>query len=855
MAYFTYVYPRRQTFIQKINSVRKHHHVTPINRRLLQIICGFFAGLFIAYVILKHRRSFNSTCRRTSSIGQFKENVNGFGDSNSEDIAENDVEDITHVKKDSEQRKSINRSLLFVGVMTAQKYLETRAAAVYDTWGKEIPGKIAFFSSGVSVKPINAPHLPLVPLKGVDDSYPPQKKSFLMLQYMWEHFGNKYEWFLRADDDVYIRADKIETFLRSINSSKPHFIGQAGRGNQEEFGLLSLEYDENFCMGGPGIILSRETLKKIAPHVKNCLQNLYTTHEDVELGRCVQRFARIPCTWSYEMQSIFYHNFSGSFAFTGNLKTKEVHRAITLHPIKQHKHMYRVHHYMQGLKIHDLQQRKISLYRDLRLMEELRRLHPEFSINKDVLPADNYYSNLFREANLFGMQPDLNKYHPRNEDDVFTWDLISRSIYSNMNLNPRRKIEAYLREGLDDVIREVMDNINLFSRERGRVIEFQQILYGYYRLNPLYGPDYILDVLLTFKKYRGKKMTVPVRRHAYLQQQFTGLEVREIFESTEVNAKNLTEEIITNSRKTYSTEIQLKNVYFDIAKSSSDNEVVKNEISRKLINMVLPLSGKLEAFSRFMKTYEEVCLKQNENVLLFIILFLKNNSDMVYDKTLKIINNLRSRYLVKRSIKIISLEEKFARAKALDYGMKQVNANDLLFFIDVDMVWTTDTLQRIRLNTVLGKMVYFPIVFSEFDPTIVYRSHISPNHFLINEENGYWRIFGFGIMSTYKADINKIGGFDTSITGWGKEDVDLFEKFVLSKNLSILRSADPSLIHIFHIVDCDSSLDLNRLNMCHNTRTETYGSVYQLANLIYSIKTNIFQFARSKIHQADLINR
>lgn len=38
--------------------------------------------------------------------------------------------------------------------------------------------------------------------------------------------------------------------------------GQAGRGNNEEFGLLSLEFDENFCMGGPGIIMSRQTLKR-----------------------------------------------------------------------------------------------------------------------------------------------------------------------------------------------------------------------------------------------------------------------------------------------------------------------------------------------------------------------------------------------------------------------------------------------------------------------------------------------------------------------------------------------------------------------------------------------------------------
>lgn len=77
--------------------------------------------------------------------------------------------------------------------------------------------------------------------------------------------------------------------------------GQAGRGNSEEFGLLSLEFDENFCMGGPGVIMSRETLKRVAPHIPTCLKNLYSTHEDVEVGRCVQKFAGIPCTWNYQV--------------------------------------------------------------------------------------------------------------------------------------------------------------------------------------------------------------------------------------------------------------------------------------------------------------------------------------------------------------------------------------------------------------------------------------------------------------------------------------------------------------------------------------------------------------------------
>lgn len=48
----------------------------------------------------------------------------------------------------------------------------------------------------------------------------------MMLHYMYEHFIDKFEWFARADDDVFVRTDKLEKFLRSIDSSKPQFIGK-----------------------------------------------------------------------------------------------------------------------------------------------------------------------------------------------------------------------------------------------------------------------------------------------------------------------------------------------------------------------------------------------------------------------------------------------------------------------------------------------------------------------------------------------------------------------------------------------------------------------------------------------------
>lgn len=126
--------------------------------------------------------------------------------------------------------------------MTAKGFIDKRAKAVYNTWGKNVPGRIAFFSSegstsaGISKyykkkqtkikKLFFFLELPVIALRGVDDRYPPQKKSFMMLHYMYEHYIDKFEWFMRADDDVYMRTDRMEKFLRSIDSSKPQFIGK-----------------------------------------------------------------------------------------------------------------------------------------------------------------------------------------------------------------------------------------------------------------------------------------------------------------------------------------------------------------------------------------------------------------------------------------------------------------------------------------------------------------------------------------------------------------------------------------------------------------------------------------------------
>lgn len=98
----------------------------------------------------------------------------------------------------------------------------------------------------------------------------------------------------------------------------------------------------------------------------------------------------------------------------------------------------------QSLQIQDLQHEKLLLQRDIRSMRGVLTDNPILS---DELEA--------RAADLLGLEPSLTKYPARTESTIIPWDFIQRSMYSATNLNPRRRIEAPYREGIEDVIREV----------------------------------------------------------------------------------------------------------------------------------------------------------------------------------------------------------------------------------------------------------------------------------------------------------------------------------------------------------------------------------------------------------------
>lgn len=285
-------------------------------------------------------------------------------------------------------------------------------------------------------------------------------------------------------------------------------------------------------------------------------------------------------------------------------------------------------------------------------------------------------------------------------------------------------------------------------------------------------------------------------------------------------------------------------------------------------------------------------LRKNENVDLIISLFI-DKTDPKVSSVYQIVDDLNRKYQ-RRSIIVIKLYGEFSRGIAIDRAIQSsyIRDHDIIFLIDVDILFSSTTLERIRQNTIKHKQVYLPIVFSEYNPELVSSLRLPPsmhigsgsdfltdyqqmsynyqfyaNATIVNSESGYFREYGYGLASIYKCDImnSKINGFGiTDIKGWGLEDVKFLEKiltasyqvqnqFLLSiaegndlknisdYNLNVFRSPDPSLVHIFHRITCDSKLEKNQYKMCMGTKSNTLGN-FRLLKEKYFLKQDFNEF-------------
>jgi chondroitin sulfate N-acetylgalactosaminyltransferase 1/2 len=179
-----------------------------------------------------------------------------------------------------------------------------------------------------------------------------------------------------------------------------------------------------------------------------------------------------------------------------------------------------------------------------------------------------------------------------------------------------------------------------------------------------------------------------------------------------------------------------------------------------------------------------------------------------------------------------------------------------MFFCDIDIIFNQNFLDLCRFNTRRTEQVYFPILYSFYNPSLsnatsleeLYKRIESPKetsftasdvgklNLTINDEIGTWRPSGFGMACLYQEDFESIGGFGDYIAKnvWGGEDLHLFRKFLKSK-LSVFRAITPGLFHMYHQKHCDKlKMTEVQFNECMMVKISSEASLKSLGLLHFN---------------------
>ncbi|XP_035687961.1 chondroitin sulfate synthase 1-like [Branchiostoma floridae] len=197
---------------------------------------------------------------------------------------------------------------------------------------------------------------------------------------------------------------------------------------------------------------------------------------------------------------------------------------------------------------------------------------------------------------------------------------------------------------------------------------------------------------------------------------------------------------------------------------------LQNVAQQTVVHFIVPLSRVTDRLRDFMKVYEKVCLESGAAVSLLGVLFRDSPEDQT------------------SLDQYVEADGEFSRAVGLDTGARQLAPDALLFFCDIDVDFDQGFLQRCRNNAEVGRQVFYPAVFSQYDPDLVME----------------------GIPGKPKPtnlrDINKYN------------DV---------KNM-VFRAMDPALVHRYHAKTCDPDLTRDQYRMCVGALSETMASKAQL---------------------------
>ena len=236
------------------------------------------------------------------------------------------------------------------------------------------------------------------------------------------------------------------------------------------------------------------------------------------------------------------------------------------------------------------------------------------------------------------------------------------------------------------------------------------------------------------------------------------------------------------------------------------------------VNFVVPTAAVSKGFQRFMISFENTFLARNPPELVSLLVILYSDGKVrKYSKNLFATTTLLQLYKKKypnADLRLVTTNRPFSRKESIELASKEHPSFELLFLADIHIDFSHQFLERCRMNAIENKQVYFPAVFTPYNPSEFYGDRVLHPYavrFKINQNQGFWMHENYHLACIYNYDLEHVLelGQDLRESEWS-----LIELVLKYQHLNIFRAVEPGLVNLWQDGCIEEQLSHKEIILC-----------------------------------------
>lgn len=257
------------------------------------------------------------------------------------------------------------------------------------------------------------------------------------------------------------------------------------------------------------------------------------------------------------------------------------------------------------------------------------------------------------------------------------------------------------------------------------------------------------------------------------------------------------------------------------------------------VNLILPVTlSERDLVVSFLDSYAKTCLDAGDNTHLFVV-FVYNVTTYHSDTDVfSVLKSMIAFYETKyQSGAHIAWTTVYARKPnqytVMDAIARKFVPESLFLLCTVGMELSTEFLNRVRMNTIAGWQVFFPIAFWQYKPNLIYEEKPYPTMIEINKMVGHFDNTRYEHASFYNSDYQHARHLLASPASKLNTSDDLFDMFLKFHQVHVFRAVEPALKIRYRERTCNPMLNEDAYQRCIVGRAAGLASKSQLAMLIF----------------------